>query len=107
VVGPLISLIIGGVLLGWLGSALASISVFDFVSRYVQLNERGIGFCPFHDDEHMSFGVNTTRNYWSCFAGCSSVIEGKTIKGGSVIHFWQRWREKEGQDGSFEPTLID
>ncbi|MEP7287450.1 MAG: CHC2 zinc finger domain-containing protein [Chloroflexota bacterium] len=85
----------------------ARISVVDFVSRYVELNERGIGFCPFHDDEHMSFGVNTARNYWSCFAGCSSVIEGKTIRGGSVIHFWQRWREKEGQDGGFEPTMLE
>jgi hypothetical protein len=85
----------------------ASISVFEFVSRYVDLDERGVGFCPFHEDEHPSFGVNKAGNYWSCFAGCSSVIEGKTIKGGSLIHFWQRWREKEGQDGSFEPTITE
>jgi hypothetical protein len=85
----------------------ASISVFDFVSRYVDLDEHGIGFCPFHDDAHKSFGVHKAGNYWSCFAGCSSVIEGKAIRGGSLIHFWQRWREKEGQDGSLTPTLID
>lgn len=81
------------------------ISVFDFVSRYVDLDEHGVGFCPFHEDEHPSFGVNRAGNYWSCFAGCTSVIEGKTIRGGGVIHFWQRWREKEGQDGRFEPTI--
>ncbi|MBN2391403.1 MAG: hypothetical protein JXR84_11800 [Anaerolineae bacterium] len=29
-----------------------------------------IGLCPFHDDQHPGFGVNTEGNYWHCFAGC-------------------------------------
>jgi hypothetical protein len=45
-----------------------SISVLDFVSHYVQLDSHQRGFCPFHDDEHQSFGVNTERNYWHCYA---------------------------------------
>lgn len=31
------------------------ITVYDFVSQYVQLDERGRGLCPFHDDHHASF----------------------------------------------------
>ena len=76
----------------------AAISVRDFVSRYVELNERNVGNCPFHDDQHPSFGVNEHENYWSCWAGCG---------GGSVIDFWSRLREKNGQDGSFTATITD
>lgn len=75
-----------------------AISVKDFVSRYVELDGQNSGFCPFHDDEHTSFGVNETRNYWSCFAGCG---------GGTVIDFWMKWREVRGQDASFTATLKD
>ncbi len=76
----------------------AAISVRYFVSRYVELNGRNVGKCPFHDDQHPSFGVNEQENYWSCWAGCG---------GGSVIDFWSRWREKQGQDGSFTATITD
>ena len=65
----------------------ASVTVLEFVSRYVELKPVGsgaIGLCPFHDDHNPSFGVNDAENYWHCFAGCG---------GGSVIDFWMRWRK--------------
>jgi len=64
----------------------ASVTVLEFVSRYVDLKPTpsgAVGLCPFHDDHHPSFGVNAEGNYWHCFAGCG---------GGSVIDFWMRWR---------------
>ena len=75
-----------------------AISVFDFVSRYVDLNEQGRGLCPFHEDHEKSFAVNKGRNYWHCFAGCG---------GGSLIDFWAKWRETHGQDSSFTETIKD
>ena len=75
-----------------------SISVFDFVSRYVELDTSGKGFCPFHDDHHKSFGIHRERNFWHCYAGCG---------GGSVIDFWMKWREIHGQDSSFTETIKD
>ena len=75
-----------------------SISVLDFIGRYVPLDERGRGFCPFHDDEHQSFGVHDGRNFWNCYAGCG---------GGSVIDFWMKWREIHGQDASFTATVTE
>lgn len=75
-----------------------TISVFDFVSRYVELNHRSKGFCPFHDDQVRSFQVNVEHNYWHCYAGCG---------GGSIIDFWMKWRETHRQDGSFAATVKD
>lgn len=75
-----------------------SISVYDFVSRYVQLDNRDRGLCPFHDDQVQSFQVHRERNFWHCYAGCS---------GGSVIDFWMKWRKLYGQDGSFTATIKD
>lgn len=75
-----------------------SISVLEYVSQFVDLDEQGIGQCPFHDDEHPSFGVNDKRNYWHCFAGCG---------GGSIIDFWSKWREKHGEDPGFVPTITE
>ncbi len=76
----------------------ATIGVFEFVSQYVELDSRGQGYCPFHQDEHKSFGVSRDGNYWNCFAGCG---------GGSIIDFWMKWREKHGEDGSFTATITD
>jgi hypothetical protein len=76
----------------------ARISVLQFVSRYVELDGRNSGFCPFHDDQKKSFSVNAEGNYWRCFAGC---------KGNTVIDFWMLWRAKHGQDGSFTATVQD
>src|SRR5690606_5025124 len=73
-----------------------AISVYDFVGRYVDLDERGTGLCPFHDDQRRSFGVNREENFWHCWAGCG---------GGSLIDFWMKWREREGLDASFSATL--
>jgi hypothetical protein len=74
------------------------ISVYDFVSQFVNLDGRGRGLCPFHDDREKSFSVHPTGNYWRCFAGCG---------GGSIIDFWMRWRSAHGQDGSFTSTVKD
>jgi hypothetical protein len=63
-----------------------NISVFDFVSRYVELKNTtngAAGLCPFHDDHRPSFSVNVKENYWHCFAGCG---------GGSIIDFWMKWQ---------------
>ena len=62
----------------------AAIDVPSFVSRYVELSATGRGRCPFHDDQHASFGVNPDENYWHCYAGCG---------GGSIIDFWMRYKE--------------
>jgi hypothetical protein len=75
-----------------------AISVYDFVSRYVDMDEYGKGLCPFHDDQHPSFQVNREQNYWSCYAGCG---------GGSLIDFHMKWRLTHGLDGSFSATLKD
>jgi len=73
-----------------------AISVYDFVRRYVELDQNATGYCPFHDDEHKSFGVNREQNFWHCWAGCG---------GGSIIDFWMRWRERQGLDASFTATI--
>ncbi|MBN1536905.1 MAG: hypothetical protein JW908_09255 [Anaerolineales bacterium] len=60
-----------------------SITVYDFVCRYVDISPTGRGLCPFHDDQHESFAVNLDENYWCCFAECG---------GGSIIDFWMKWK---------------
>ncbi len=61
-----------------------SVSVLDFIGQYVKLSPAGRGLCPFHEDHHPSFAVNTEENYWHCFAGCG---------GGSIIDFWMKWQK--------------
>jgi len=75
-----------------------SITVLEFVSRYVVLNSKGVGLCPFHDDLEYSFSVDEENNYWHCFAGCG---------GGSIIDFWMQWRGKNGDDPAFTPSLLE
>jgi hypothetical protein len=70
-----------------------AISVYDFVSQYVQLDRGGRGLCPFHDDHRASFHVNTHENYWHCFA-CEI--------GGSIIHFYMRWYGLEFKEAAAE-----
>ncbi len=80
-----------------------AVSVEEFVSHFVDLDGRGRGLCPFHDDHKESFGVNRQENFWSCFAQC-----GEKPHGGSVIHFWQKYRrERFGLDGGFVPTITE
>jgi hypothetical protein len=62
----------------------ACISVYDFVSQYVDLTPGGHGLCPFHPDTKHSFAVHNDGNYWHCFAGCG---------GGSIIDFWMKYRD--------------
>jgi hypothetical protein len=57
------------------------IMVRELVEQYVDLNAKGIGKCPFHDDVNPSFSVNEKENYWNCFSGCG---------GGSIIDFWMK-----------------
>lgn len=75
-----------------------AIPVYAFVQNYVSLDEHGRGCCPFHDDQHQSFNVNQSRNYWHCWAGCG---------GGSVIDFYMKWQKLHGQDDSFVATVIE
>jgi len=56
----------------------------DFVSQLKPTASGAVGLCPFHDDHHLSFGVNEEGNYRHCLAGCG---------GGSVIDSWMRWRK--------------
>jgi hypothetical protein len=79
----------------------AAISVHQFVSQYVVLDHRGVGLCPFHDDQEVSFQVHEERNFWYCYAECGRP------KGGSVIDFWMRMREHDGHDSSFIPTITE
>jgi hypothetical protein len=63
-----------------------SVPLMDFLSAFVELRpvaSGAVGKCPFHDDNHPSFGVNKEGNFWQCFAGCGS---------GSIIDFWMRWK---------------
>ena len=87
---------------GHLSERLKSrVTALEFISQYVDLkpNESGaIGLCPFHDDQHPSFGVSNAGNYWHCFAGCG---------GGSIIDFWSLWRKKNGLDPDFIPTITE
>lgn len=80
----------------------AATTVYEFVGRYVELDNQGKGHCPFHDDQKKSFQVDIEDDYWHCYAGCLTP-EGN--KGGSVIDFWMKWREAHGQDGSFKATI--
>lgn len=70
-----------------------AVAVEELVSRYVDLNLKGVGKCPFHDDVNPSFSVNAKENYWHCFAGCG---------GGSVIDFWMKLNNME-----FDEALKD
>lgn len=61
------------------------ISVYEFVSQFIEINRDGRGLCPFHDDHHMSFSVHRERNFWQCFAT-------QCNKGYTIIDFWMYWR---------------
>jgi DNA primase len=65
------------------------ITVRELVEQYVDLNAKGVGKCPFHDDVNPSFSVNDKENYWNCFSGCG---------GGSVLDFWMKMNEMDFKD---------
>ena len=65
----------------------------------MELDARGRGLCPFHDDKVASFSVNREENYWHCFAGCGA---------GSIIDFYMLWQQRvEGQPGDFKTAVKD
>ncbi|MBX3082092.1 MAG: hypothetical protein KF716_10700 [Anaerolineae bacterium] len=76
----------------------ASMSVQEFVSQYMELNDQLRGHCPFHEDQINSFSINPDHNFWHCFA-CE--------RGGSIIDFWMLWRKKAGEDYSFKATITE
>jgi len=54
----------------------------EFISRFVALDQRGRGHCPFHPpDRHPSFAVNREEGYWVDFHDGT---------GGDAIAFYQR-----------------
>ena len=60
------------------------LSIEDVVARYITLKKAGKnlkGLCPFHDDTHPSFIVNTEQNFAWCFA-CQN--------GGDIFAFVQK-----------------
>ena len=60
-----------------------SLNIVDFIGQFVELKPTasgGVGNCPFHDDAHKSFGVNS-KGYWQCFAGCG---------GGDAVRFYMK-----------------
>ena len=77
----------------------AAISCYEFVSRYVELDARGRGLCPFHDDNVASFSVNQQDDYWHCFSGCGA---------GDLISFYMAYRQRvEGQACDFKDAMTD
>lgn len=65
---------------------IKAVPAINFIGLFVDLKPTpsgAVGKCPFHNDTHPSFGVNSKDNYWHCFAGCG---------GGSIIDFWMKWR---------------
>ena len=77
-----------------------SVTVLDFVSKYVELSTDGRGLCPFHNDKHASFSVNSEENYWHCFAGCG---------GGSIIDFWMKFQDYDFKTavGELETMILE
>lgn len=64
-------------------------NLYDFVSQYVDLDERGRGSCPFHPpDRHASFAVNREAGYWVCFHEVNP--ETGHHLGGDAIEFYRR-----------------
>lgn len=77
----------------------AAVSCYEFVSRYVELDSRGRGLCPFHDDSVSSFNVNEEYDYWHCFAGCG---------GGDIISFYMTYQQRvEGEKCDFKAAVTD
>jgi hypothetical protein len=65
---------------------LRDVPLMEFLAQYVDLRPTAsgaIGYCPFHDDQQPSSGVNAKSNYWNCFAGCG---------GGDIARFWMKFK---------------
>jgi hypothetical protein len=71
---------------------LAIGDLYTFVSRYVELDAKGRGSCPFHPpDRHPSFAVNREEGYWVCFHETNPQT-GRYL-GGDAIEFYQRLKD--------------
>lgn len=65
--------------------------LYTFVSRYVELDERGRGSCPFHrPDRRPSFVVNREDGYWIDFHEFNDKT-GRYV-GGDAVEFFRRLR---------------
>ncbi len=65
--------------------------LYTFVSRYVELDARGRGSCPFHHpDQHPPFTVNREEGYWIRFHE-TNPRTGHYL-GGDAIEFHRRLR---------------
>ena len=77
----------------------AAASCYEFVSRYVELDRRGRGLCPFHDDRVASFSVHPDHDYWHCFAGCGA---------GDQISFYMTYQQRvEGRECDFKTAVTE
>ena len=79
-----------------------AVSIDEYVERFggVKLDRDLMGYCPFHDDQHKSFGVdlNSDPPGWHCFA-CNM--------GGSIIDFEMQMRRHRGLAHDFSTTLAE
>jgi DNA primase len=58
----------------WKDQIRSSVSLDQFISRYVSLKKRGrsyVGLCPFHNEKSPSFHVNSEEGFYHCF-GCKA-----------------------------------
>lgn len=79
-----------------------AVSVYDFVSQFVDLDKNGRGLCPYHDDHRQSFSVHRDNNFWHCFARKTELCRGQT-----VIDFWRNWRRLYGLSDEWNEVLKD
>jgi hypothetical protein len=62
---------------------------YAFLSRFIDLDERGRGHCPFHPpDHHKSFAINPATGKWTDFHEFHP--DTKTYTGGDIIDFYAR-----------------
>jgi hypothetical protein len=62
---------------------------YNFISKYVELDDQGRGHCPFHPPDHNpSFAVDRARGFWVCFHEVNPKT-GRYI-GGDAIAFYRR-----------------
>ena len=62
-------------------------NIVDVIGRYIKIERYGINYkacCPFHKENHPSFYINESKQFFYCF-GCSI--------GGDVIKFLQEYKK--------------
>lgn len=80
--------------------------VYDFVSQYVELDEKGRGHCPFHPpDEKCSFAVNREEDYWVDFhdhSGGDAIAFYQRLKGVGFLEAFRQLAHKYGREDLIE-----